>query len=80
MSVKVRTGSTNGRNRPTHWQDSYGGQRPIERDMTCPYCGRELTLFCQSKWVYRWGSVGLQKLLICRRDECRRSAKSDGWM
>jgi len=56
-----------------------GGRRPVRPVETCPYCRNELSLFCQSKWVFRWRS-GLEKLLICRREVCIAEARKDGWL
>jgi len=81
ITDKTKTKRTNGRTRPSHWRESYGGARPLDRAETCPYCDHRLTLFCQSKWVYRYGPIGnIEKLLICRRADCIRAAKEERWM
>lgn len=57
-----------------------GGARPISPVRRCPYCGRELALYCQSKRTYRWGPLQVELIrLICRRESCREEARRDGW-
>lgn len=65
----------------TIYAHTWGGVRPIDPALRCPYCGAFITRWCQAKKVWKWGPVTVEfSHAICRSPKCREAAVREGWI